>query len=119
MATKRTEQWNDEDLDVIMSLLEKDYTKDETEKAPHFPPLYGSGPLFQEAEQEEPKRPLREETVSTEEISWDKVVPVMRKQEEPEETAPKKKGKGGLVAILVLEIIVLLGLIGWWIQWLL
>ena len=95
MATKSTEQWQEDDLDLIMSLLEKDYTKAEPEKAPHFPPLY------------ETNVPVKEEQEAV--------------QEEPvfEEPAPehvKKSGKkGGLWAILSLEIVVLLGLIYWWV----
>ena len=91
MATKRTEQWQDEDLDLIMALLEKDYTKAEPEKAPHFPPLY------------ETNVPVKEEQVAI--------------QEEPVEEPVKKKSgkKGGLWAILSLEIVVLLGLIYWWV----
>lgn len=97
MATKRPEQWKDEDLDVIMSLLEKDYTKAEPEKMPELQPRI-------------PEDTVPAEEISEEELRWEAPV---------EEKAPKKKGKGGLVVILVLEIIVLLGLVGWWIQWLL
>ena len=110
MATKSNEQWKDEDLDLIMALLEKDYTKAEPKKAPNFPPLYGDEPREEE-------EPVTERSVA--EIDWGEVVPVMRKQLPPEEELPKKKGKAGLVVILVLEIIVLLGLVAWWVQWLL
>ena len=96
MATKRTEQWQEEDLDLIMSLLEKDYTKAEPEKAPGFPPLYETNVSVnevQEAVQEEPV--------------WEEPAP---------EPVKKKSGKkGGLWAILSLEIVVLLGLIYWWV----
>ena len=77
MATKRTEQWKDEDLDLIMSLLEKDYTKAEPEKA--------------------------------EEVIWEEEPPVAPVKEK------KKSGKAGLWVILSLEIVVLLGLIYWWV----
>ena len=106
MATKSNEQWKDEDLDLIMALLEKDYTKAEPKKAPSFPPLYGDEPR-------EEKEPVTER--SGDEIDWGEVVPVMRKQLIPEEELPKKKGKAGLWVILVLEIIVLLGLVYWWV----
>lgn len=106
MATKRNDQWKDEDLDLIMALLEKDYTKEEPKKAPNFPPLYGEEPQEEEA-------PAAE--TAPESGEWEAPAPV----EDKKEKAPKKKGKAGLVVILVLEIIVLLGLIAWWIQWLL
>ena len=91
MATKKNAQWQEEDLDLIMSLLEKDYTKAEPEKAPSFPPLY------------EADVPVKEEQVAI--------------QEEPvwEEPVKKSGKKGGLWAILSLEIVVLLGLIYWWV----
>ena len=101
MATKRNEQWKDEDLDLIMALLEKDYTKEEPKKAPNFPPLYGEAP--------------QEAATAPEEPLWEEPAPVDDKKEK----APKKKGKAGLVVILVLEIIVLLALVAWWIQWIL
>ena len=96
MATKRNDQWKDEDLDLIMSLLEKDYTKAEPEKPPHFPPLYDA-PVPEKAEQE----PVQEEVI------W----------EEPSAEPVKKKSgkKGGLWVILSLEIVVLLGLVYWWV----
>ena len=97
MATKRNDQWKDEDLDLIMALLEKDYTKPAAETAPEVEPQ-----IPEEAAQE----PMAEE------LRWE--APVLT-----EEKPPKKKGKAGLVVILVLEIIVLLGLVAWWIQWLL
>jgi len=106
LATKSNEQWKDEDLDLIMALLEKDYTKAEPKKAPHFPPLYGDAPQEEEA-------PVTE--AAAEEVEWEIPAPA----EEKKEKAPKKKGKAGLVVILVLEIIVLLALVAWWIQWLL
>ena len=94
MATKRPEQWKEEDLDLIMSLLEKDYTKAEPEKAPNFPPLYDAPAPAQEA-------PAQEE------VLW----------EEPPVAPVKKKsgGKAGLWVILSLEIVVLLGLVYWWV----
>ena len=97
MATKRPEQWKEEDLDLIMSLLEKDYTKAEPEKAPNFPPLYDA-PVPVAAEQEA----VQEEPV------WEEppVEPVKEK---------KKSGKGGLWATLSVEIVVLLGLVYWWV----
>ena len=73
---KAGSQWQEEDLQEIMALLEKDYTKpqepprdeleelkelldkdytkEEPPKPAHFPPLFGGGPLFREPE-EEPK----------------------------------------------------------------
>ena len=98
MATKKTEQWQEDDLDLIMSLLEKDYTKAEPEKPPHFPPLYDA-PV-----------PVKTGLEAVEAFGW---------EEEPSEEEPvkeKKSGKkGGLWAILVMEIIVLLGMIYWWV----
>ena len=95
MATKRTEQWKDEDLDLIMSLLEKDYTKAEPEKAPNFPPLYDA--------------PVKAEPEKAEEVIWEEEPPVAPVKEK------KKSGKAGLWVILSLEIVVLLGLIYWWV----
>ena len=96
MATKSTEQWQEDDLDLIMSLLEKDYTKAEPEKAPHFPPLY------------EANVPVKAGLEAVERFNWEEPI------EEPVEE--KKSGKkGGLWAILSLEIVVLLGLIYWWV----
>ena len=95
LATKRPEQCNDEDLDLIMSLLEKDYTKAEPEKAPNFPPLYDA------------PAPVKAEQEPTEEVIWEEtpVAPVKK----------KSGGKAGLWVILSLEIVVLLGLVYWWV----
>ena len=41
-----------DELDELKALLDKDYTKAEPEKAPHFPPLFGGEPLPEEPEQE-------------------------------------------------------------------
>ena len=41
-----------DELDELKALLDKDYTKAEPEKAPHFPPLFGGEPLAEEPEQE-------------------------------------------------------------------
>ena len=41
-----------DELDELKALLDKDYTKAEPEKAPHFPPLFGGEPLAEEPVQE-------------------------------------------------------------------
>lgn len=41
-----------DELDELKALLDKDYTKAEPEKAPHFPPLFGGEPLPEEPVQE-------------------------------------------------------------------
>ena len=41
-----------DELDELKALLDKDYTKAEPEKAPHFPPLFGGEPLTEEPVQE-------------------------------------------------------------------
>ena len=97
MATKRNDQWKEEDLDLIMSLLEKDYTKPEPEKAPDLPPLYGREP--------------QEAAPAAESVEWEAPAPM----EDKKEKAPGKKGKAGLWVILSLEIVVLLGLVYWWV----
>jgi hypothetical protein len=47
-----------DELDELKALLDKDYTKAEPEKAPHFPPLFGGEPLPEEPEQEPVAAPV-------------------------------------------------------------
>ena len=127
-------QWKDDDLDEIMALLEKDYTKAqpkddmdelkellekdytkaEPEKAPHFPPLFGGGPIFREAgEEEEPASGEK-----AEEAVEETVITTLGEQADFSDAPAKPvERKFPLVAIAVAELVALVGVVIWFLQW--
>ncbi len=106
------------ELDDLKALLDMDYTKGEPEKAPHFPPLFGGGPLFTEPE-EQP-----EEVLPQKEATREVAVPTLGEQADFSETAaepsdPRKDRMKGLVLTLVgvLELAGIAAVALWWRQW--
>ena len=127
-------QWKDDDLDEIMALLEKDYTKPqpkddmdelkellekdytkaEPERAPHFPPLFGGGPIFREdGEEEEPASGER-----AEEAVEETVITTLGEQADfSDGPAEPVKRQFPLTAIAVAELVALVGVVIWFLQW--
>ena len=127
-------QWKDDDLDEIMALLErdytkpqpkddmdelkelleKDYTKAEPERAPHFPPLFGGGPIFREAgEEEEPASGEK-----AEEAVEETVITTLGEQADfSDGPAEPVKRQFPLTAIAVAELVALVGVVIWFLQW--
>ena len=132
-------QWKDEDLDEILALLDKDYTKAEPEKAPHFPPLFG-GPEPVEPEEAPVPEPVAapvaapvaepaEEPVPTdaeEETFEETAVPTLGEQADftqapakPEDPRKERIRLAVLTAIAALELVGIVAIALWWRQWVL
>ena len=147
-------QWKDEDLDEIMALLDKDYTKPqsqpkdeldelkelldkdytkaEPEKAPHFPPLFGGGPIFGEPDREEPaeeapaepapeqppeEAPAREES-GPEEAPQETAIPTLGEQADFTDAPAEPAGrKLPLTIIAAAELVALAGIAVWFLLW--
>ena len=128
-----------DELDELKALLDKDYTKAEPEKAPHFPPLFGGEPLPEEPEQEPvpvirapeaaPVAEPAEAPVPTdaeEETFEETSVPTLGEQadfsEKPAALADPRKERirlAVLTAIAALELVGIVAIALWWRQWVL
>lgn len=111
-----------DELEELKELLDKDYTKAEPEKAPHFPPLFGGGPLFTEPEEQPEEVPPQKK--ASREIIPEVAVPTLGEQADFSETAPepsdpRKDRVKGLVLALVglLELVGIAAVALWWRQW--
>ena len=131
-------RWKDDDLDEIMALLDKnytkpqpkeeidelaelkalldkDYTKAEPEKAPHFPPLFGGGPILQEPAEEEVPAPVEK---PVEGVCLETVVTTLGEQADFSDAPAKPvERKFPLVAIAVAELIALAAVTVWFLLW--
>ena len=81
-----------DELDELKALLDKDYTKAEPEKAPHFPPLFGGEPLPEEPEQE-PVPVIRAPEAAPAAEPAEEPVPTDAEEETFEETAVPTLGE--------------------------
>ena len=111
-----------DELDELKALLDKDYTKAEPEKAPHFPPLFGGGPIFREdGEEEEPASGEKaeeavEETVIT---TLGEQADFTQAPAKPEDPRKERIRLAVLTAIAALELVGIVAIALWWRQWVL
>ena len=81
-----------DELDELKALLDKDYTKAEPEKAPHFPPLFG-GPEPVEPEEAPVPEPVAAPVAAPVAEPAEEPVPTDAEEETVEETAVPTLGE--------------------------
>ena len=81
-----------DELDELKALLDKDYTKAEPEKAPHFPPLFG-GPEAVEPEEAPVPEPVAAPVAAPVAEPAEEPVPTDAEEETVEETAVPTLGE--------------------------
>ena len=122
--TKPQEPPRDE-LEELKELLDKDYTKEEPPKPAHFPPLFGGGPLFREPE-EEPE-PTQEPEAAPEQPVEEPAEEIaeavaLGEQADFSEEPPEQPKKGWtsllpLSIVAAVELAAIVAILIWWRQW--